>query len=90
MYKRDRNIKLSLKHLNECYIVFYYRGIEKNILESYINEYISLELSKYIISDEIITEQEIEEAKRKEKYAICRNETEGYKDSERKDLGEEW
>lgn len=69
MYKRPKDIKNQLKHLNDCYIVFENYTNNQNISEENKKDYINLLLKNYIQSSEVVTEQDIQyalESNRKE------------------------
>ena len=57
-YKKSKDLKQSLKHLNECYFVFYNETIKNKISEENRDEYIKLVLKNYINSDYILETKE--------------------------------
>ncbi len=65
MYKKGKSIKLSLKHLNDCFNVF--KEITKNqeISEDNERQYTLLLLKSYMSSDEIIDDEKIQKYKNK-------------------------
>lgn len=62
MYRKDKNVKQSLKHLNDCYIVFEYYTKKQNITENK-KDFINLLLKNYINSNNIISNEDIEKIK---------------------------
>ena len=64
MYKKSKDIKRELKHLNNVYSVFENYTINQNISEENIKDYINLLLKNYINSNEIISDEEIQENKK--------------------------
>ena len=64
MYKKSKDIKNQLKHLNDVYIVFENYANNQNISEENKKEYINLLLKNYIKSDETITPEQIEELRK--------------------------
>ena len=64
MYKKSKDIKNQLKHLNDIYIVFENYTNNQNISEENKKEYINLLLKNYIKSDETITSEQIEELRK--------------------------
>ena len=63
MYKKNKSVKQQLKHLNDCYIIFENYAINQNIAEENKKDFINLLLKNYINSDEIISEEQIQEIK---------------------------
>jgi hypothetical protein len=63
MYKKSKNIKLELRHLNDVYLVFEHYTNNQNIAEENKVQFINLMLQNYISSDKIITEEQIREIK---------------------------
>ena len=63
MYKKNKNVKQELKHLNDCYIVFENYASNQNIAEENRKDFINLLLKNYINSDDIISEEQIQEIK---------------------------
>lgn len=64
MYKKSKDIKRELKHLNDVYSVFENYTINQNISEENKKDYINLLLKNYINSDNIISDEEIRENKK--------------------------
>lgn len=64
MYKKSKDIKRELKHLNDVYSVFENYAINQNISEENRKDYINLLLKNYINSNEIISDEEIQENKK--------------------------
>ena len=63
MYKKNKSVKQQLKHLNDCYIIFENYAINQNIVEENRKDFINLLLKNYINSDDIISEEQIQEIK---------------------------
>lgn len=63
MFRRDKSVKLSLKHLNECYNVFREISKQQNITEENERQYIQVLLNSYIKSDNIIDDEKIQKYK---------------------------
>lgn len=63
MYKKNKSVKLQLKHLNDCYDVFEHYATNQNISEENKAQFINLMLQNYIGSSEIISEEQIQEIK---------------------------
>lgn len=63
MFRRDKSVKLSLKHLNECYNVFKEISKQQNITEENERQYIQVLLNSYIKSDNIIDNEKIQKYK---------------------------
>lgn len=63
MFRRDKSVKLSLKHLNECYNVFKEISKQQNITEENERQYIQVLLNSYIKSDNIIDDEKIQKYK---------------------------
>lgn len=63
MFRRDKSVKLSLKHLNECYHVFKEISKQQNITEENERQYIQVLLNSYIKSDNIIDDDKIQKYK---------------------------
>lgn len=63
MYKREKSIKLSLKHLNDCFYVFKEISKQQNITEDNESAYIKVLLNSYITSDNIIDDEKISKYK---------------------------
>ena len=66
MYKKNKNVKQELKHLNDCYDVFEHYATNQNIAEENKTQFINLMLQNYINSDDIILEEDILTYKEKE------------------------
>ena len=66
MYKKNKNVKQELKHLNDCYIIFENYASNRNIAEENKTQFINLMLQNYINSDDIISEEDILTYKEKE------------------------
>lgn len=64
MYKKAKNIKNELKHLNMCYSVFENYADNQNISEANKPAFINLLLRNYIRSDELITDEDIEKIRK--------------------------
>ncbi len=79
-YRKDKSIKLSLKHLNDVYYIFVNIKDDKD----FINE----KLRSYLFGNEVYTEEEI--LKAKEIYEIQRNEIIRNQTAKRENLGDEW
>lgn len=60
MYKRDKSIKLSLKHLNDCFNVFKEISKAQEITEDNERQYTLLLLKSYMSSNEIIDDEKIQ------------------------------
>ena len=67
MYKKSKDIKRELKHLNDCYLVFKNYADNQNIAEENKINFINLLLKNYINSSELISEDDIHEALKKYK-----------------------
>ncbi len=65
-YKKSKDIKNQLKHLNDCYLVFKNYADNQNIAEENKKDFINLLLKNYINSSELISEQDIQETLKKE------------------------
>lgn len=65
MYKKSKDIKRELKHLNDCYLVFKNYADNQNIAEENKINFINLLLKNYINSSELISEDDIHEALKK-------------------------
>ena len=63
MYKKNKSVKLQLKHLNNCYDVFEHYANNQNITEENKVQFINLMLQNYISSDKIITDEQLQEIK---------------------------
>ena len=63
MYKKNKNVKQELIHLNDCYIVFENYAINQNIAEENKTQFINLVLQNYIKGSDIISEEQIQEIK---------------------------
>lgn len=63
MFRREKSVKLSLKHLNECYNVFKEISKQQNITEENERQYIQVLLNSYIKSDNIIDDEKIKKYK---------------------------
>ena len=63
MYKKNKSVKLQLKHLNDCYAVFEHYASNQNIAEENKVQFINLMLQNYISSDKIITDEQLQEIK---------------------------
>ena len=63
MYKKNKSVKLQLKHLNDVYSVFESYANNQNIAEENKAQFINLMLQNYIGSSEIISEEQIQEIK---------------------------
>ena len=61
MYKKSKDIKTQLRHLNSVYAVFEHQANLLNITDINKKDYINLLLKNYVASDDIITEQEVQE-----------------------------
>ena len=68
MYKKNKNVKQELKHLNDCYIVFENYATNQNIAEENRKDFINLLLKNYINSAEIISDEDILTYKEKEAH----------------------
>ena len=66
MYKKSKSVKLQLKHLNDCYIIFENYAINQNIAEENKPQFINLMLRNYIVSSEVISDEDILTYKEKE------------------------
>lgn len=64
MYKKNKSVKLQLKHLNDVYSVFENYTINQNIAKENRKDYINLLLKNYMNSDDTISNEEIQEAKK--------------------------
>lgn len=64
MYKKSKDIKTQLRHLNSVYAVFEHQANLLNITDTNKKDYINLLLKNYVASDDIITEQEVQKAHR--------------------------
>ncbi len=64
MYKKSKDIKTQLRHLNSVYAVFEHQANLLNITDINKKDYINLLLKNYVASDDIITEQEVQKAHR--------------------------
>lgn len=64
MYKKNKSVKLQLKHLNDVYSVFENYAINQNIARENRKDYINLLLKNYMNSDDTISNEEIQEAKK--------------------------
>lgn len=64
MYKKSKDIKTQLRHLNSVYAVFEHQANILNITDINKKDYINLLLKNYVASDDIITEQEVQKAHR--------------------------
>jgi len=73
MYKKSKNIKLQLRHLNEVYPVFEHYSKSQNVSEENKLDFINLMLKNYILSDRIITDEQIREIKEKNGKIYNRN-----------------
>lgn len=62
MYKKNKSVKLQLKHLNDCYNVFEHYCENQNISKDK-DKFINILLTNYINSSEIISEDTILEIK---------------------------
>lgn len=62
MYKKSKDIKRELKHLNDCYLVFKNYADNQNIAEENKINFINLLLKNYINSSELMLEDDIQEA----------------------------
>lgn len=65
MYKKGKSIKLSLKHLNDCFNVFKEIAKNQEISEDNERQYTLLLLKSYMSSDEIIDDEKIQKYKNK-------------------------
>ncbi len=65
MYKKNKSVKLQLKHLNDIYPVFEYYAKCQNIADENRSQFINLMLRNYINLNEIITLEQIQEIKEK-------------------------
>ena len=63
MYKKNKNVKQELKHLNDCYIIFENYASNRNIAEENKTQFINLMLQNYIKGSDIISEEQIQEIK---------------------------
>ena len=63
MYKKSKNIKLELRHLNDVYSVFESYANNQNIAEENKTQFINLMLQNYIKSYEVISDEQIQEIK---------------------------
>lgn len=63
MYRKDKSVKLQLKHLNDIYPVFEYYAKCQHIADENRSQFINLMLRNYINSNEIITPEQIQEIK---------------------------
>lgn len=63
MYKKNKSVKLQLKHLNDCYNVFEHYANNQNIAEENKSQFINLMLQNYISSSEVISDEMITEIK---------------------------
>ena len=63
MYKKNKSVKLQLKHLNDCYVVFENYATNQNIVEENKVQFINLMLQNYIKGSDIISEKQIQEIK---------------------------
>ena len=63
MYKKSKDIKTQLRHLNSVYAVFEHQANLLNITDINKKDYINLLLKNYVASDDIITEQEVQRIK---------------------------
>lgn len=63
MYKKNKSVKLQLKHLNDVYSVFESYANNQNITEQNKKDFINLMLQNYIKSYEVISEEQIQEIK---------------------------
>ena len=61
MYKKNKSVKLSLKHLNDCFYVFKEISKQQNITEENESQYINVLLKSYLTSDNIIDQEKIRE-----------------------------
>ena len=66
MYKKNKSVKLQLKHLNDCYAVFEHYASNQNIAEENKVQFINLMLQNYIKGSDIISEEDILTYKEKE------------------------
>lgn len=64
MYKKSKDIKTQLRHLNSVYAVFEHQANILNIADINKKDYINLLLKNYISSDDIITEQDVQKSHR--------------------------
>lgn len=60
MYKRGKSVKLSLKHLNDCFYVFKEISKQQKITEENESQYINVLLNSYLMSDNIIEQEKID------------------------------
>jgi hypothetical protein len=63
MYKKEKSVKLNLKHLNDCYNVFKEISKQQNITEENESQYIQVLLNSYITSNNIIDDEKIQKYK---------------------------
>ena len=63
MYKKNKSVKLQLKHLNDVYSVFESYANNQNIAEQNKKDFINLMLQNYIKSYEVISDEQIQEIK---------------------------
>lgn len=63
MYKKNKSVKLQLKHLNDCYDVFEHYANNQNIAEENKSQFINLMLRNYISSSEVISDETITDIK---------------------------
>ena len=61
MYKKNKSVKLQLKHLNDCYDIFEHYATNQNIAEENKTQFINLMLQNYIKGSDIISEEQIQE-----------------------------
>ena len=66
MFRRDKSVKLSLKHLNECFFVFKEIAKQQNITEENESQYINVLLNSYLKSDNCIEQEKIDKYKTEE------------------------
>lgn len=59
MYKKDKSVKLSLRHLNDCFYVFKEISKQQNITVENESQYINVLLKSYLTSDNIIDQEKI-------------------------------
>lgn len=67
MYKKSKDIKTQLQHLNSVYAVFEHQANLLNITDINKKDYINLLLKNYVASDDIITEQEVQKVQKVQK-----------------------
>ena len=59
-FRRDKSLKLSLRHLNDCHQVFKEIAKTQNITDENEDAYIKILLHSYIKTDNVIEQEKIE------------------------------